>query len=190
MGRTKCFERNEVLDKAIQLFWRKGYSDTSLHDLEVETGVNKSGLYSEFKDKEDIFLESLKRYRDINPVLHILETKPMGLKNIESFLVSGMSCDGQKGCFLANTMREVSIIPPKIKNLMFAHVEKVRNLLIENLKASGIKAHPEATADFILTYSTGLSIKLNVMKPDQLRVEVSQFLAYLKATPESTALKP
>ena len=57
MGRPKGFERSEVLDKALQLFWKKGFADTSLQDLEKATGVNKSGLYSEFKDKDEIFLE-------------------------------------------------------------------------------------------------------------------------------------
>ncbi len=60
MGRPKGFTREDVLLKAISVFWEKGFSDTRLQDLEQATGVNKSGLYSEFKNKEDIFLESLR----------------------------------------------------------------------------------------------------------------------------------
>ena len=41
------------------VFWRRGFADTSLHELEQATGVNKSGLYAEFKDKEDLFVQSL-----------------------------------------------------------------------------------------------------------------------------------
>ena len=55
MGRPKNFSREEVLQKAIPLFWRRGFADTSLQDLEKATGVNKSGLYSEFASKEEIF---------------------------------------------------------------------------------------------------------------------------------------
>ena len=44
------------------LFWRRGFAEASLHQLEVATGVNKSGLYSEFKDKEDLFIQSLQYY--------------------------------------------------------------------------------------------------------------------------------
>ena len=57
MGRRKNFSREQVLEKAIPVFWQRGFSDTSLEDLERATGVNKSGLYSEFRDKEDLFVE-------------------------------------------------------------------------------------------------------------------------------------
>ena len=58
----KGFTREEVLTKAISVFWEKGFSDTRLLDLEEATGVNKSGLYTEFENKEEIFLESLRYY--------------------------------------------------------------------------------------------------------------------------------
>jgi AcrR family transcriptional regulator len=59
MGRPKNFNREGVLAKALPVFWRRGFAEASLHELEVATGVNKSGLYSEFKDKEDLFMQSL-----------------------------------------------------------------------------------------------------------------------------------
>ena len=54
MGRPKNFSRKGVLEKALPVFWRRGFADASLHELEQATGVNKSGLYSEFEDKEDL----------------------------------------------------------------------------------------------------------------------------------------
>src|SRR5580700_9531967 len=62
MGRRKLFTREDVLDKAIPVFWKHGLAETSVQDLEQATGVRKSGLYAEFKDKEDLFVESLRRY--------------------------------------------------------------------------------------------------------------------------------
>ena len=62
MGRPRHFTREEVLEKAIPVFWERGYADTGLHDLEEATGVNKSGLYAEFKSKEDLFLACLRYY--------------------------------------------------------------------------------------------------------------------------------
>ena len=55
MGRPKGFSREEVLEKAMPIFWAHGFADTTLRDLEQATGVNKSGLYMEFCDKEDLF---------------------------------------------------------------------------------------------------------------------------------------
>ena len=51
MGRPKNFSREEVLEKAMPVFWKHGFADTSLQELERATGVNKSGLYTEFRDK-------------------------------------------------------------------------------------------------------------------------------------------
>jgi AcrR family transcriptional regulator len=51
MGRPKNFSREGVLEKALPVFWKHGFADTSLQDLEKATGVNKSGLYVEFADK-------------------------------------------------------------------------------------------------------------------------------------------
>jgi AcrR family transcriptional regulator len=62
MGRPKNFNREEVLEKAMPVFWKQGFADTSLQDLERATGVNKSGLYSEFRDKEDFFVACLRHY--------------------------------------------------------------------------------------------------------------------------------
>ena len=57
MGRRRNFSREDVLSKAIPVFWKRGFADTKLEDLEEATGVNKSGLYSEFSSKEDFCRE-------------------------------------------------------------------------------------------------------------------------------------
>lgn len=176
MGRLKGFDRNEVLDQALQVFWKKGFADTSLSDLEKATGVNKSGLYSEFKDKEDIFCESLKRYSDTTPVINILTAEPLGWKNIETFLKAGMTCKGQKGCYMANSLREYSIIPTKAKQLIAESSKEVNDVLIANIKATGTKRDPALLANMIQTFASGLSLKLNAVKPDQLSKEADDFL--------------
>ena len=61
MGRPKNFSREQALAKAMPVFWKHGFSHNSLQYLEQATGVNKSGLYSEFRDKEDLFTEETTR---------------------------------------------------------------------------------------------------------------------------------
>jgi AcrR family transcriptional regulator len=180
MGRQKGFDRNEVLDAAIQLFWKKGYADTSLSDLEKATGVNKSGLYSEFKDKDDILLESIQRFCDTTPKNEILKVLPLGWKNIEMFLKSSTTCKGQKGCYLANNLRDFAIIPTKAKNLIDEYNQIVRKGLIENLKATGTKKDIELLTNLIMTFGAGMSLKLNAVKPESLLAEVDGFLEMLK----------
>jgi AcrR family transcriptional regulator len=180
MGRNKCFNRTDVLEAAGQLFWKKGYADTSLSDLEKATGVNKSGLYSEFKDKDDIFLQSLKYYQENNVAYSILEREPLGWKNIENFLKESMICKGQKGCYLSNTMREYSIIPQKVKNLIEQNGIMLNELVLKNVAASGTKKDPEMITNMILTFASGISLKLNMVKAEELVGEVDNFLNLIR----------
>ena len=182
MGRIKNFVREEVLDKAIQVFWEKGFADTSLSDLEKATGVNKSGLYSEFKDKEDIFHESIKRYRDIHPGYKILEVTPLGWHNIEMFMKSFMTCKGKKGCFFINSIRDTAILPTKTSKLMSENGLSVLEMISKNLKAAGLKTHTEIAAKMITSFAGGVSLKLNAMKADDLFDEVDEFLKLMKTT--------
>ncbi len=180
MGRTKSFNRDDVLDKAIQVFWRQGFADTSLQDLEKATGVNKSGLYSEFKDKDDLFFESIKRYKETSQVPTILAKEPLGFKNIENFLKAATSCSGAKGCYLANSMREFSIIPSAAKKVILENVSIVSGLLLKNLEAESDRRDLDKFVSMILTYNTGNSLKLNVMKPKDVEAEVDFFMDNLK----------
>jgi AcrR family transcriptional regulator len=108
MGRPKQFNREGVLDRAIPVFWKHGFANTTVQHLEEATGVNKSGLYSEFKDKEDLFLASLERYAQTRGA-EILTAQPLGWGNIERFLSLGFGCDDdQRGCFAVNSMRELA----------------------------------------------------------------------------------
>src|SRR5260370_22051900 len=77
MGRPKNFNREEVLEKAMPVFWKHGFSDTSLQELERATGVNKSGLYSEFRDKEDLFVACLRHYLESQEKRGLLTNEPL-----------------------------------------------------------------------------------------------------------------
>jgi TetR/AcrR family transcriptional regulator, copper-responsive repressor len=112
MGRPKSFSREEVLEKAMPVFWKHGFADTSLQELERATGVNKSGLYSEFRDKEDLFVACLRHYLESQEKRGFLTREPLGWKNVENFLKNGPLNKGeQQGCFSVNSMREFAILP-------------------------------------------------------------------------------
>lgn len=179
MGRTKEFNRNDVLDDAIQVFWRQGYADTSLTDLEKATGVNKSGLYSEFKDKDDIYLESLRRYHDNMPLYALLKVDPLGWQNIENYFKAQLQCKGQRGCFMALTMREHSIIPMKVKNLLEKNFAEVFELFLNNVRATKVK-DPESVTRMVLTFATGLNLKSCSGKAEDLSLEMMDFLKLIK----------
>lgn len=63
MARPREFDEGEVLDKAVALFWDRGYDATSLADIEAATGLGRASLYAAFGDKEGLFVKSLERFR-------------------------------------------------------------------------------------------------------------------------------
>jgi len=61
-GRPRAFDAEAVLDKAMRLFWVRGFEATSMSDLVDATGLNRASLYAAFGDKEALFLAVLDRY--------------------------------------------------------------------------------------------------------------------------------
>ena len=170
MGRRKQFSRDEVLDKAIPIFWKHGLAETSVQDLEQATGVNKSGLYAEFEDKEDLFVASMRQYLDVLMRRGTLTKQPLGWNNVENFLKVCYGSWGQKGCFSVNSMREFSDLPPKARQLMIANVTKAHHLLIDNLSAArGDGDENDSLAGLIITFFSGICLEQN-LGPDRARI--------------------
>lgn len=61
-GRPREFDTDEALDRALDVFWRKGYEGTSLPDLTEAMGINRPSLYAAFGNKESLFRKALQRY--------------------------------------------------------------------------------------------------------------------------------
>jgi AcrR family transcriptional regulator len=163
MARPKNFSREEVLERAIPVFWRRGFSDTSVQDLERATGVNKSGLYTEFRDKKDLFVESLRYYIASQEKRGLLTAQPLGWKNIETFLKHGpFSKKEQKGCFSVSSMREFAILPDEAHSIVAQSREALKRLLVKNIEAEESKMDPESVAEMVLVFFSGLCIEHNL----------------------------
>jgi len=63
-GRPREFDIEQALDRAMDLFWRKGYEATSVSDLTDTLGITRPSLYAAFGNKESLFKAVLKRYED------------------------------------------------------------------------------------------------------------------------------
>ena len=62
MPRPKSFDVDEVLDRAVDLFWVNGFAATSMADLVNHLGINRGSLYSTFGSKQELYERALERY--------------------------------------------------------------------------------------------------------------------------------
>jgi AcrR family transcriptional regulator len=163
MGRPKGFSRDEVLEKAMPVFWKHGFADTSLQELERATGVNKSGLYTEFRDKEDLFVACLRHYLESQEKRGFLTRKPLGWKNVEAFLKNGPLNKGeQQGCFSVNSMREFAILPDEAYRVVTENRAQLQHLLAINIEAEKPRMAPSAISEMVLSFFSGLCIEHNL----------------------------
>src|ERR1700748_1825445 len=163
MGRPKSFSREEVLEKAMPVFWKHGFADTSLQDLERATGVNKSGLYTEFRDKEDLFVACLRHYLESQEKRGLLTREPLGWNNVESFLRNGPLNKGERqGCFSVNSMREFAILPDEAYGVVTEYRAILKRLLAINIETEKPTMAASSIAEMVLSYFSGLCIERNL----------------------------
>lgn len=128
-GRPREFDKNKALDKAVKLFWQRGYRLVTLDDISEALGVVKPSLYSAFGDKESLFLQSVDRYREavIGPVYSELlkcEKLTPGLRSFFRAIGSRVTQKDSPGCLIACIMPQASAESPAIKKRLAEVIAK------------------------------------------------------------------
>lgn len=170
MARPKEFEREEVLDRAIEVFWDRGYEAASVQDLVDQMGINRGSLYSTFGDKHRLFLEALDRYEEVfhAEILEMLTEPGSPRKAIERVFDSitrQCACEsGKRGCLLTNAAVELSGHDNETTNRVQANFTRLEAAFQQACKASmekgEIRAHhdPRALARFLTSSLQGLRV--------------------------------
>lgn len=146
MPSPKGYKRADVLDRAIELFRRQGYSVTSTAELVEELGINRKSLYAEFGSKQELFEAALERYSEVNltRVLAPIEAPEANAQSIRDAFLGYASASETKfrglGCLMANTAVERAALDPGSAKFVDAYLERLtlglRNAL-ENARGDG-----------------------------------------------------
>lgn len=118
MARPREFDRNDVLDKAMQTFWSKGYEATSMQDLVDATELHRGSLYGAFGSKQQLFLTVIDRYAEvvIKKLLDLLDGSNPGKDSIRSFFLTVidhvMTGGPLRGCLVTNSAVERGLSDP------------------------------------------------------------------------------
>jgi TetR/AcrR family transcriptional regulator, transcriptional repressor for nem operon len=193
MARPKSFDEAAVLDRALHLFWERGYEGTSMADLETHLGLGRQSLYNTFGDKHALYLKALDRYeRELGgEVIAGLNAPGAGLEAIRAFFLSVVEAHTapgvRRGCWITNTIAERgSEDPPALLRCNHARDDLERGFrraLTQAKKAGDLpkSLDVEATATLLAIQNYGLGVMAKTGKSaDELRAAVGALLASLK----------
>ena len=176
MARTKEFDYEQALDRAMHVFWNKGYEATSIQDIVDATGVNRASLYNTFGDKKALFLKALDRFASDNQ--HSLAATTAhaapGLGRIrETFRqAAAATLQEPRGCFLMNSTTELATQDPEMCELGHRARQTVESFFVSCLKDAAARGEwhsprrTVAVARFLTNTVFGLRTMAK-MQPDR-----------------------
>ena len=183
LGRPKSFDRQEALEKAMQLFWTKGYEAASVRDLLAAMGINRGSMYDTFGDKRSLFLESIRHYCEnvAGPAIASLNAAGSPRANIERTLrefAERAASSGCRGCLVTNTTVEVASHDPGVakamKSALLSVEEAFRQVLERAVELNEVpaNANTRTLARFLVNTLQGLVVTAKAKLGKQTRDDV------------------
>lgn len=165
----KSFNEETALEKAMQVFWEKGFEPASISDLLEGTGLNRGSLYNTFGGKQQLFVKALLKYdRDRQAMLAKLEALDNPKKAIATFFdttVAKTAADqDHKGCFLFNTALEISTHDEKVNEIVTNGVREIEAFFRRSIEVGQARGDmpkgldPEATAKALLAMIVAIRV--------------------------------
>ena len=168
-GRPKEFNRDQVLASAMEVFWVKGYSATSIRELEAATGIGRQSLYNEFTDKDRLFVEAVEHYnRQVTQeAVDQLTADGSASANVRAWLESLIATATRKdrrGCMLTNATMCVEITDATMRKATADATRRLEKAIRFAVKAAMQQGQlPQTTnvatmSEFLLSTAQGLSL--------------------------------
>ena len=135
----KTYDKTDVLNRAMQTFWARGYEAASMNDLVDAMGINRGSIYAAFDSKRALFLEVLHHYDDIHrrQYLDRISKTYAGTAAILAVFETAASGAPRKGkpggCLLVNTALELSPHDPEVRRLIDACFTDIENFFAARL---------------------------------------------------------
>jgi TetR/AcrR family transcriptional regulator, transcriptional repressor for nem operon len=197
VARTKEFDPDVALRRALELFWERGYEATSMADLVAHLGLARASIYTTFGGKHDLYLKALDRYlrdRDPDVVERLSQPGPVlpAVRELVRTYVEECVSD-QRGCLVVNAAVELAPWDHQVARGVLGSWNTLETALTSALtraRAQGELArdrNPQALARFLLVMLQGLRV-LGRADPDpaRLRDAAEQALGLLgHGTPEN-----
>ena len=186
MPRRKRFDTDDVLMKAMDLFWRQGYQATSMEDLAKVMGLSRASIYNEFPSKHALFVRALRHYDKVwreNWLADLTKSSSPREAILDVFEAAIDAClaDGSRdGCLLINTALELSPHDPEVADIVtraFTEMEAFFRTSVERGKALGEirdTVAEERTASALLGLFIGLRVLVRSRPEEPLLRSIMQ----------------
>ncbi|TGA95834.1 TetR/AcrR family transcriptional regulator [Sporolactobacillus shoreae] len=191
MTRTRVFDRQKVLEKAMLVFWRKGVDGASVADLLKEMKISRSSMYETFGNKDDLLLEAIQCYMDArNSEREVLndsrDVRLSIMRYFQNHIDRVFNDQAPDGCLITSTTAAIDHQSALIQDAVetsFTDIETSLMNLLEKGKASGqidskIDSKKWAFLFLNLHHSINITSKINHNKEDFIEM-IKQVLALL-----------
>ena len=191
MARTREFDTEAAVGRAMDLFWARGYEATSVRDLTRHLGIGQGSLYAAFGDKDGLYRAALEHYRATlaADALRDLKEGADVRSAVRAMLVGRVRVaagDGGRGCLMVNAACERLPRDPSVRRLVRDVQDASRDALAEVLEAAAERGEisrrhdPRTLAEFLVTFLNGLLVAAKVApEPRTLEPLVEVALASL-----------
>jgi len=194
MPRAREFDEAQVLDRALDVFWRRGYDGTALSELVEATGLQRQSLYNAFTDKHGLFQAVLARYTaHVGASLTPLDTESAGLAELRGYLsdvLERLRADGVGGCLIVKTALGPEVAHGDVRRAVDAGAELVRGCFARVLSRErqrgklAASVMPAEGAAFLYAVLHGLSALLRTGgTPGQVEAAIDRAFASLAPAP-------
>lgn len=176
MARKKAYIEEQVIEKAMNLFWRNGYESTSVRMLENEMGINQFSIYASFGSKQGVFKESIKCYKGkLKELVNDMEASH-GKAAIKAYFYAfnnfAKKNIGQGGCLINNTFSELGTnAPEEVMTEMMAFVNELKAVFQKKLRdddATSSHDYLAKQASFLLVAIQGMVVASKVMANSEI----------------------
>lgn len=167
-GRPRQFCVEEALDRAIEVFWQKGYEGTSLSDLTAAMGIASPSLYAAFGSKEGLFRAALDRYDERSKEFTARVVAAPSAREVAALFLDGVvefATDPKKlpGCLLLQSGLACS--DNAVPNELARHRARKEQALKERFEQAKREkdlpqdSDPAALARYLMTISNGIAVQ-------------------------------
>jgi len=138
-GPDKKFDPNEALEKAVQLFWAKGYAATGIAELQEQMGIGRKSLYDTFGNKRQLFIKALRLYSEswLRQSFSELnkEGSPLGnVRRLMRTLQEYNSRPGSMGCLLGVSMAQFRTNDGEMAEILRHHIKFIEEAFYKAFK--------------------------------------------------------